>query len=303
MAKSKVTIGICVRNGEAHIRDVINSIIGQDFPHELMEVIFVDDGSKDKTLSILNSYLPKMDMKVKIFHHEWKGLGYSRNVVVDNANSEYIIWVDCDMRLSTTFVRKQVEFMEQNPTVGIGKGKYGMYSEVNLVGILENMESITNDCKYDEKSIPTSLGTGGSIYRVKPIRQVGGFDPHIRRAGEDTDAEHRISKAGWLLCRTQALFYEIRRKTWKGIWEEYFKLGYDGNYVARKNGVHAISSLYKMFPPTAILDEVLRSFVAYKLTRRKEVFLLSFHWAFKRIAWCLGFVIGSLREHNLVTIT
>ena len=303
MTESKVTIGVCVRNGEDHIRNVINSIVDQDFPHELMEVIFVDDGSEDKTLSVIESYVPKMDMKVKIFHHEWKGLGYSRNVIIDNANSEYIIWVDCDMKLSRNFVRKQIEFMEQNPKVGIGKGMYGMYSEVNLVGILENMEFITNDCKYDEKSMPISVGTGGSIYRVKAIRQIGGFDSHIRRAGEDTDAEHRISKAGWLLCRTQALFYEIRRKTWKGIWEEYFKRGYDGNYVAHKNGVQAISSLYKMFPPTAILDEVLRSFVAYKLTRRKEVFLLPFHWAFKRTAWCLGFVIGYLREHNLVTIT
>lgn len=303
MAKSKVTIGVCVRNGEDHVRDVINSIIGQDFPHELMEVIFVDDGSKDKTLFILNSYVPKMGMQVKIFHHEWKGLGYSRNVVVDNANSEYIIWVDCDMRLSRNFVRKQVAFMEQNPTVGIGKGKYGMYSEVNLVGLLENMEFVTNDCKYDEKSMLTSLGTGGSIYRVKPIRQVGGFDPHIRSAGEDTDAEHRISKAGWLLCRTRALFYEMRRKTWKGIWDEYLKYGYDGNYVAHKNGVHAIGSLYKMFPLTGILDEVLHSFVAYKLTRRKAAFLLPFHWTFKRIAWCLGFVLGYLRKHNRVTIT
>ena len=64
-----------------------------------MEVIFVDDGSEDETLSIINSYVPRMDVKVKVFHHGWKGLGLSRNVVVDSASGDYIIWVDGDMIL------------------------------------------------------------------------------------------------------------------------------------------------------------------------------------------------------------
>jgi len=47
--KPIATIGVCVRNCEATIKEVINSIINQDFPHELMEVIIVDDGSEDRT--------------------------------------------------------------------------------------------------------------------------------------------------------------------------------------------------------------------------------------------------------------
>jgi len=83
--KPKVTIGICVRNGAFTLREAIESVMIQDYPHELMEVIFVDDGSTDDTLSIINDYALKMDMKVKVFHHKWKGLGYSRNVIVNNA--------------------------------------------------------------------------------------------------------------------------------------------------------------------------------------------------------------------------
>ena len=52
LKKPIVTIGICVKNTEKTILDAINSILEQDYPTDLMEIIFVDDGSEDRTLSI-----------------------------------------------------------------------------------------------------------------------------------------------------------------------------------------------------------------------------------------------------------
>ena len=51
MLKPKVTIGVCARNCETTIGEAVESIIMQDYPHELIEVIFVDDGSTDGTPS------------------------------------------------------------------------------------------------------------------------------------------------------------------------------------------------------------------------------------------------------------
>ena len=53
----KVTIGFCVKNAEQTVRDAIRSILKQDFPHEMMELIIVDGYSKDKTLSIIQNEL------------------------------------------------------------------------------------------------------------------------------------------------------------------------------------------------------------------------------------------------------
>lgn len=299
VTKFMVTLGVCVKNGESHISNAIDSIIAQDFSHNLIQIIFVDDGSTDKTFSIIKNSVSKLDMHVKLFRHSWKGLGYSRNVIFENADADYIIWVDCDMVLSPTFVREQVEFMQRNSCVGIGKGKYGLYPDSNLAGFLENIEFVTKDLNNSETN-NFSLGTGGAIYRFKSLQDVGGFDSNITGAGEDTDVEYRISKEGWLLSRTPAIFYEMRRKSWKALWDEYFRYGYDGNYVANKNGVQAVTRLEKVFPLTVFLNKISQSFMGYKLTHKKAAFLLPFHYFFKRIAWCLGFTFCHIKNNHYI---
>jgi glycosyltransferase involved in cell wall biosynthesis len=289
----KVTIGVCAKNCGAIIKGAINSISDQDYPHELMEIIFVDDGSSDNTLSVIQGILPRLDIKTKLFHHEWRGLGVTRNVVVKNASGEYIIWVDGDMTLSKDFVRRQVEFMEQDPPVGIGKGKYGLSGQGNLISDLENMEFAIANLRCRGKAGSTPLGTGGSIYRVEAIRQVGGFDNDITGSGEDMDAEQRISAAGWLLDVTSAVFYERRRKTWNSLWNEYFWHGKGNSYLFEK-GKKSFDSK-KLLLPLSIKVEVTRMVVAYKLTGRKVALLLPLHYAFKRTAWFLGFMSGLLQ--------
>jgi glycosyltransferase involved in cell wall biosynthesis len=274
--------------------EAIDSVINQDYPHEIMEVIFVDDGSVDETLSIIESYVSKMDMLTKVFHQEWKGLGQSRNVVVNNACGKYIVWVDGDMVVTTDFVRKQVKFMEKNPSVGIGKGRYGMYVQANLVETLENLEFVATTFGRRKKTNSTPLGTGGSIYRVKAIRQVGGFDRNITGSGEDHDAECRIRAAGWLLEITSAVFYERRRKTWKSLWNEYLWHGRSGPYLLGKS--KRIFDLYKLWPPVTFIIEFSRISKAYKLTYRKTTLLLPLHYTFKRTAWLLGFLRGLLEK-------
>lgn len=293
--KPSVTIGICVRNCEVLVREAVRSVVDQDFPHELMEVIFMDDGSEDETLPAISDCVSRIDIEAKVFHDEWRGLGHARNVIVENADGDYIIWVDGDMILPRDHVRKQVEFMQRNPKVGIAKARYETWPRENLVGFLENVPFQAVDFKYGGNVATQTrvMGTGGSIYRVKAIRQVGGFDEHITGVGEDADAEYRIRKAGWLLYRaTSASFYERRRKTWKALWDEGFWHGYGGDYIIRKNS--DIMSFYKMSPLAGFLAGIWYSTIAYKVMRRKSVFLLPIQYTFKRTAWFFGFVKGQI---------
>lgn len=293
--KPKVTIGVCVRNSAATLREAIESIICQDFPHELMEVIFVNDGSEDKTLFIINNYSPNMNMRVKVFSHGWKGLGPSRNIVVNNASGDYIVWVDGDMILPEDHVRNQFEFMEHHPRVAIAGGSFGMWPRASLVGVLDNLAYMAHPVKYGEKSrnLP---GTGGAIYRVEAIKQVKGFDEDIMGSSEDIDVAYRVKSVGWLVARDKALFYGRCRETWKELWNQYLWYGYGAHYINHKN--KGIISLPKMSPQVTFCTGIIDSVIAYRLIRRKIAFLLPFHLIFKNIAWWLGFFKGHLRGYG-----
>jgi len=290
LMRPKITIGVCVRNCEDYINDAIDSISGQDFPNGLSEVVFVDDGSEDKTLSIIQNQVPEMDMNVRVFHQKWKGLGAARNVVVKCATAEYILWHDGDMVLPKDYVRKQVEFMEQHQNVGIAKGKQALEKGENTLATLETYaRAASRMVDYNsDKARSKSLGTGGCIYRVEALSQVGGFDETITGYGEDLEIENRIRNAGWGLRTTDLQFrdYERRRVSWKDLWRRYLKRGYDLHQCTLRKT--AIINLYGFLPPVAVFVGLFHSVKIYRLTRKSLVFLLPIQYVFKMTACCVG---------------
>jgi glycosyltransferase involved in cell wall biosynthesis len=281
---AKVALGFCVENSAATVGEAIDSVVSQDYPHELMELIVVDGYSKDKTLYIIKNALLNSGIRARFFQ-ENEGLGIARQIVVENADSDYIVWVDGDMVLADDHVKKQVDFMESNPRVGIAGGKFTVYPGESLIASLESVEWVVEDYIHGKKASlrPTLHRAGGCIYRVKAIRQAGGFDRNINGALEDLDAEYRIGEFGWYTYFiTDAVFNDRRKETLRGIWRENFWYGYGGHYFLHK--------YQKSVSTSAFLAGLKRSFVAYKLTHRKTVFLLPLQYYFKKIAWYFGFL-------------
>jgi len=182
--------------------------------------------------------------------------------------------------------------MKRYSKVGIAKGKQALEPGGNLLATLETYSrAASRMVDYSsEKAQYKSMGTGGCIYRVNAIRQVGGFDENITGYGEDFDAEYRIRKAGWLLCTTDVRFldYERGRISWKDLWRRYFQRGYDVRRLSRKR--RAMTNFYKMLPPATFLAGLFHSVKIYRLTSRKVAFLLPIQYVFKMTAWWLGFI-------------
>jgi glycosyltransferase involved in cell wall biosynthesis len=288
--KTIVTIGLCVKNNEDTIKEVVNSIVNQDFPHELMEVIVVDGSSQDQTLSIIREAFSKADLKVRVFS-ENKGLGFARQIVVDKAVGKYIVWVDGDIILSKNYVKEQVDFMEHNPCVAVAAGSFGLLTDDNLVAFLENIGYVIDSLRHQGKPTSKLLGTEGSILRVKAARMVGGFDPQIKGAQEDTDLAFRMYLAGWKFHNTKSIFYERQRNTWSALWKQHFWYGYGLHFAQHKNKGR---NIFINKPH----DRIILSFEAYKLTRRKVVFLLPLNFIFKKTALLFGFLKAHMDSYG-----
>lgn len=296
MSKTKpiITIGICVRNCENFLSDTINSLIEQDFPHELMEIVFVDDGSEDRTLQIIKEHVSRINIRAKVFHTKWMGLGPARQLALNNAEGKYILWVDGDETLSKSYVRQQVDFMEKHPEVGITSGVIEAFGKSFILN-LELVPFKLNHMLFEEpksffwktKKFP---GTGGTTFRVEALQQINGFDKSFTGAGEDMDVAKRIEKTNWAIKLNNAVFYEkkMNMSSIVDLWKKYFWYGYGSQTFYRKD--RTIVILSRMTPPAGFFAGFFYSILAYKLMRNKRLFLLPFFFSFKMTAWCLGFM-------------
>ena len=294
-----VTIGFCVKNMAETVGKAINSIAGQDFPHDSIEIIVVEGFSCDETFSIVENQLSKTDIHYRIFRDNG-GLGAARQFVVMNSAAKYIVWVDGDMILPQDYLNKQVEYMENNRSIAVGAGKYGLHMGQGAVADLENVVYAT-DSVFGEKSASASKfgylpGAEGAIYRVDAIRQVGGFDANIKGAAEDTELDYRLILKGWVLGSANTFFVESTRPTIFSLWHQYFWYGRGGHFVYHKDP--EILKLWTLSPLAGFVAGLLRCSGAYRLTHRKEVFLLPLHYTFKRIAWFFGFVKADLDNYG-----
>ena len=283
-----MTIGFCVKNVEATVKAALDSILSQDYSSNKVEILAVVGLSKDETLAIVESVLLGGKMPYRILQ-ENRGLGPARQLVVDQSRAKYILWVDGDMILPRSYVRKQVEFMENNTRVGIAGGKYRVRLGEGIAADLENIVYVV-DSVYGERGASKFgylPGTEGAILRVDATRQIGGFDLRMNGAAEDTDLAFRMKKAGWDLAVSKEMFSESTRPSLKSLWDQYLWYGSGGHFISHKDPESI--DLLKMNPAAGFLAGVLRVPAAYLIVHKKFVFLLPLHYTFKRIAWCLGF--------------
>lgn len=89
----KISVIVPVYNIEKYLNDCIDSLINQTYKN--IEILLIDDGSKDNSGNICDEYAQK-DSRIKVIHQENGGLSKARNTGLDNASGEYIMFCDSD---------------------------------------------------------------------------------------------------------------------------------------------------------------------------------------------------------------
>ena len=106
----EVSVIIPVYNVEKYLKECLDSVVNQTF--EDIEIICVNDGSSDSSLSILEQYACQDD-RIIIFSQENKGLGASRNVGLNIAKGKYVLFVDSDDYLELNALKELYDISEE----------------------------------------------------------------------------------------------------------------------------------------------------------------------------------------------
>lgn len=151
MEKEKVSIIIPVYNSEKTLKKCIESVINQTYKN--IEILIINDGSKDKSLNIMNEYKNK-DERIIVINQKNKGLSGARNTGINNATGDYITFIDSDDYIKPNLVKDTIKIFEEyecdvvrnNYELSYENGKTKlrneMYEENRIINIEEKKEEL-----------------------------------------------------------------------------------------------------------------------------------------------------------------
>lgn len=107
---TKVSVIVAVYNEEKYIEECLNSLIKQTLKE--IEIICVDDGSTDSTLSIIKRY-KMLDSRISIYTQKNQYAGVARNYGMEHASGRYLVFLDGDDYFAPDFLEKMYENAEK----------------------------------------------------------------------------------------------------------------------------------------------------------------------------------------------
>ena len=109
MSNFKVSIIVPIYNAQIFLKKLIENLTNQTYKN--IEIILVNDGSTDNSLTICNE-LQKHDSRIKVIDKENGGVSSARNKGIEVSNGDYVTFVDSDDNIDEDYIRKMVENIE-----------------------------------------------------------------------------------------------------------------------------------------------------------------------------------------------
>ncbi len=264
MADTEQAVSMVIpgRNVSGTIRACLEAAVPLLEKPGLAEIIFVDDGSTDDTIEIVEQF------PVRLVRGAARGPGAARNLGWRVAENPLIWFVDSDCVCEPDALEHLLPHM-QSPEVGAVSGSYGNMRPDSLLACLIHEEIIDR-----HRRMPTRvdfLATFNVVYRREALERVGGFDERFLK-GQDAELSWRVMEAGYGLHfeiasrvrhfhATRWLRY-FRTQRLQGYWRLFLHLAHRGHSA----GDSYSSLLDHVQPPLAMLILASLPLVAFSMT-------------------------------------
>ncbi len=246
----KVSVIIPVYNEETGIADCLQSLKDQTCKDK--EIIVVDDGSTDKTLSIIENLKLKIE-NLRLLRQKHLGPGPARNLGAKHAKGEILVFVDADMTFDKNFIKDLI-----NPI--INEETIGTFSKNEMVANKENVWSTCWNINRNvprNRMIPENYPDEAPVFRAilkKEFEKVQGFDA----TGEYTDDWSLSRKLGVKSTVAKgAIYYHSNPDTLKEVFKQARWIG--KNEFISGNNIRRLRSLIFYSLPISLSIGTLKS--------------------------------------------
>lgn len=127
MSKPLVTVFIPVYNCELYIKQCLDSVINQTYDN--LDILIIDDGSTDKSISIIESY---RDNRIRLIKNNVnRGIPYTRNKGISESRGKYMAIMDADDICNKYRIEKQVEILEKYEDIDVVSSYHKTFTNLN----------------------------------------------------------------------------------------------------------------------------------------------------------------------------
>jgi len=216
-----VSVVITVRNEALHIGQLLESLVGQDGP---LEVVLVDSDSRDGTREIAEAFAASHPGLLRVIERPGsRGIG--RNVGVQSARGEWIAFIDGDCFADSQWLKRLRSSLGPATVVAgrtttVGKPRYGNLERVELY----------------QQGFDVTFPSCNLAYPRALFERLGGFDPRFITA-EDIDLNMRaVASGATVVYRADAVVYHHMRGTFIRFLYQAFWNGYGRKQLTEKHG-------------------------------------------------------------------
>ena len=205
-AYPKVSVIVCVYNGERTINDCLASLEQLNYPN--YEVIVVNDGSTDGTLQVAESY-----DYIRLINQENQGLSAARNVGIDAARGEIIAFTDADCVADEDWLTHLVARLQASEFAAVGGPNLSPPDDSFVASCVAVSPGAPAHVLLDDEEAEHIPGCN-MAFRREALDAINGFDPIFRAAGDDVDLCWRLQNKGYKIgFSPAAVVWHFRRNT------------------------------------------------------------------------------------------
>lgn len=205
-----ISVLMTVFNGEEALSDTLDSILAQQMAGgQEFEVVIVDDGSTDRTGSILDLYR-KRHQNIKVLKPGRIGRARALNIGVAACSAPYVAINDCDDLACPGRLQSQKQYLDDHPAAVLVSGWAQVVNDAGeVIGLRRPPD--------DDKVLRRKLAIGNPFihstitYRKSALLGVGGFDEN-QIAAIDYDMIERVARIGRLGSVRQVVIDHYRGK-------------------------------------------------------------------------------------------